>query len=98
MEEGEVLLCKENNFHAPFLKLKGGSYFGEFAFFADEKPKFSAISSKFSTIYTLTKRDFLTIIKENNKDYVKLIKKNKFLHNFYYKGKVLHVKRSNKKQ
>ena len=71
LEEGEVLLCKENNFHSPISRLKGGSYFGEDSFFANEKPKFSAISSKFSTIYTLTKKDFLAVIKENNKDHVK---------------------------
>lgn len=71
LEEGEVLLCKEKNFHAPISKLKCGNYFGEIAFFANERPKFSAISSKFSTIYALRKSDFLSVLKENNKDHVR---------------------------
>ena len=36
-----------------------GAYFGELSFFADERPKFSAVSTKFTTVFALSKKDFV---------------------------------------
>ena len=51
-------------------KLNKGAYFGEHSFFTDERPKFSAVSTKFTTVFALSKKDFFSAIKENKTDYV----------------------------
>lgn len=70
VEEGEIILCRENRFSNPMVRLNTGAYFGELSFFGDELPKFSAVSTKFTTVFALSKKDFLSVVKERKTDYV----------------------------
>ena len=65
-----MFLCRENRINFPIARLKPNAYFGENSFFTGHRPNFSAVTSKFTTVFVLSRKEFLLIVKENQNDFV----------------------------
>ena len=72
ISDGEITLCQTTNKLDPLITLGPGEFFGEIPFLLDTKQSTSAISRSFSSIYTISRKDFLAILKDNADDYVNI--------------------------
>lgn len=69
IDDGEISIVQDDQKGIPLLHLRKGEYFGELSFITEKRRNFSAISHGFSSLYYITRTDFLSILKANPVDY-----------------------------
>ena len=65
------MINKNNNEQIVLKTIKSGDVFNVLSFFINKSSEETAISSSFSTVYKISRRDFLQILSEFPLDYVK---------------------------
>ena len=76
LKEGHIDLvyeCKKKHEMVTLKELQPGECFGEIPFFTDANAEENAISRSFSTVYKISRTNFLNLLKEFPKDYVILL-------------------------
>ena len=70
--KGRVDLFMKTGKSEIFLKdMEVGSHFGEYGFFTEKHPGFSAKSKDFTTLFTINRKDFVEVLEKNPEDYEK---------------------------
>ncbi len=72
IDDGEVTLTKAKG-ASQIEKVGSGETFGLLSVLFDQGPKEKAVSNGFSSIYSISRADLISILKQNKKDYVTLI-------------------------
>ena len=72
IDDGEISIYSDEESKQSFIQFGKGEFFGELSFLLDQVRTHSAISNGISSLYCISKDDFLNILKENKNEYVKI--------------------------
>ena len=83
LKEGHIDLvyeCKKKHELVILKELQPGECFGEIPFFIESTAEENAISRSFSTVYKISRANFLILLKEFPNDYVTYLYKSILIH------------------